>query len=115
MGTPPKSSIGKGRGRESATADVRDPSSAIRSSRCRPRYTRPKTGYVWGCGRPVYQSPSSARCLGFGHSKKWCREQNDKRALWRRLQVPRPDRSCSTPKVHKLHESRLRGRRPFGT
>ncbi|GBP91340.1 hypothetical protein EVAR_57757_1 [Eumeta japonica] len=70
--------------RESATADVRE------TPECHPvlevspalytRLIKPAT-YVGLQRRPVWdQSPlvQCSRCLGFGHSKKWCREQNDK-------------------------------------
>ncbi|GBP97793.1 hypothetical protein EVAR_90926_1 [Eumeta japonica] len=126
MGTPPKVSIGERSRRESATADVRET-----PLECHPvlevspaLYTRLiKTGYVYvGLQRrPVWdQSPlvQCSRCLGFGHSKKWCREQNDKCAHCGgdHTGPTCPDRKAAQPpKVHKLHESRLRGRRPFGT
>ncbi|GBP72796.1 hypothetical protein EVAR_40297_1 [Eumeta japonica] len=71
--------------RESATADVRETPRVPSGPRgvARAIYASHKTGYVYvGLQRrPVWdQSPlvQCSRCLGFGHSKKWCREQNDK-------------------------------------
>ncbi|GBP00241.1 hypothetical protein EVAR_66469_1 [Eumeta japonica] len=45
-------------------------------------YASHKTGYVCGVAAATGLGPVAlvqcSRCLGFGHSKKWCREQNDK-------------------------------------
>ncbi|GBP85096.1 hypothetical protein EVAR_51215_1 [Eumeta japonica] len=86
-------------------------------------YTRLiKAGFVYvGLQRrPVWdQSPlvQCSRCLGFSHSKKYCRELNDKCAHCGDDHTGPlcPGRKAAQPpKVHQLHESRLRGRRSFG-
>ncbi|GBP49275.1 hypothetical protein EVAR_102218_1 [Eumeta japonica] len=85
-------------------------------------YASHKTGYVYvGLQRrPVWdQSPlvQCSRCLGFGHSKKWCREQNDKCAHCEgdHTGPTCPDRKAAQPPKCINCTSRLRGRRPFGT
>ncbi|GBP91330.1 hypothetical protein EVAR_57747_1 [Eumeta japonica] len=66
-------------------------------------YASHKTGYVYGVAAATGLGPVAlvqcSRCLGFGHSKKWCREQNDARTVEAiyRSHVSRPQ-SCSTPK-----------------
>ncbi|GBP98436.1 hypothetical protein EVAR_9230_1 [Eumeta japonica] len=88
--------------------------------RCRPRYTSQKPATCMGVAAATGLGPvasCSARAVLVSAIRNGAENKmTSARTVEAIIQVPRVQTAkLLNPKVHKLHESRLRGRRPFGT